>query len=592
VRRGKLRFLNSVRFKVFVLVALGTSLVMAGADLAFYLHLGRAVTQRAAGRAEELLGHVARELLVEGAWLQEPNLTRVLDSHLHQQERIRSIHPFDGQGRPLARTAPDPILNALAGRSLASGETVLAAMAGKGLWAVARPVFQGGSVKGVLTAVILLDELTDLLLLLKRYFWVLGAGTWLVLILVLFWSLDRLVLHPLDRLSEAAAAFGRGSRRTRSDLSRRDEIGVLSRTFDQMADSLSGSITELEEERFRLRTVIDTLADFLFTLDHKERLVLVNRPLAELLELEPDQVPGRHWREVIPFQPSPALKGRIRNLETELVLPHDRRLPVRLNSAPLGDGSGRAEGMVATFIDLSQERELNRLRAEWDSFVRHEIKAPLTPIIGLSALILEQGDSLESSNLLRYLKTIHDSAKSLDRTLEMTREVQAYQAGEVNLEPIRADLKTTLEEAAREAAGALSPTSPEKEPEWRLSQEPGLETEIDHDPIKMRRVFKNLFLNAWEHHPGPVTVRIRGLKDRPGLEVGVHNWGPPLSPAQLETIFEKFNTTKKERGGVGLGTTIAKVFVEAHGGTIAVSSTAGQGTEFIVRLPGQRVETG
>ena len=113
---------------------------------------------------------------------------------------------------------------------------------------------------------------------------------------------------------------------------------------------------------------------------------------------------------------------------------------------------------------------------------------------------------------------------------------------------------------------------------------PELDTVIRHDPEKMARVFANLMQNAWEHHSGLVTVRL-AEPATDWLQVTVHNQGEPIPPDRLITIFEKYNTTKEKQGGSGLGTTIARLFVEGHGGNINASSSAEDGTEFSLRLP-------
>ena len=104
-----------------------------------------------------------------------------------------------------------------------------------------------------------------------------------------------------------------------------------------------------------------------------------------------------------------------------------------------------------------------------------------------------------------------------------------------------------------------------------------------HDSAKIQRAVANLVKNALEHDTGDVTVRV---VDAPGLAaVSVHNWGAPIPEDRLSTIFEKFNTTKREKKGTGLGTTIAKLFVEAHDGRIRADSSEEEGTTFTITLP-------
>jgi signal transduction histidine kinase len=106
---------------------------------------------------------------------------------------------------------------------------------------------------------------------------------------------------------------------------------------------------------------------------------------------------------------------------------------------------------------------------------------------------------------------------------------------------------------------------------------------VVHDAQILQRAMANLLKNALEPDPGQIKLRVSDDEDRVGIHVT--NAGDPIPPDRLETIFEKFNTTKRDTKGTGLGTTIARLFVEAHDGMISVTSTAEAGTTFSVDLP-------
>jgi signal transduction histidine kinase len=241
---------------------------------------------------------------------------------------------------------------------------------------------------------------------------------------------------------------------------------------------------------------------------------------------------------------------------------------------------------VETFRDISQEKELNRLRADWDAFIRHELKNPLNPILALSGELLRSDYQMEYFH--QDVEFIHQNARKLARLLEQTREVQLYESGKLTLNHIPYDLVRTIQQAAVQAGEAVT-TNPgvwkgPGKPAWNLQTEADLDTVILHDPENLARVFQNLMQNAWEHHPGEVTVQLSSPAES-WLRAVVHNQGEPIPPQRLASIFEKYNTTKQDLGGSGLGTTIAKVLVEAHGGTIGASSSWERGTEFTINLP-------
>ena len=337
--------------------------------------------------------------------------------------------------------------------------------------------------------------------------------------------------------------------------------------------------------------MVDALDDYLYTQDQAGRLTMINKPLADVLGLPADQPLGQPSAELIRLAGFPAAVGSGPPVnhagdEGRLELPRGEPVPVRRQVRNLEDGSGQKAGRVVILRDITHEKELARLRAEWDSFFRHEIKAPLTPVLGLSRMLAEEGRDLAPETREAYLKTIRDSAASLARVLDMTEEARAYEAGRIDLELRLFDLARTVRAGAEQALREVDPSAPEQDRRISMEVQPGLDTMVEHDPGRMRRVFKNLVKNGLEHHPGPVVVRIMAPQGEPGfLAVSVANQGEPIPPERLARIFEKYNTTKKNRGGTGLGTTIARLFTEAHGGRIKASSSPEQGTVFTVSLP-------
>ena len=581
---------GSIRLKVFAAVALTTLVVVGLTDLLIYRRLGQDMARRAAATVQAHLQAVAGQVLVDGLWLDRVNLERVATFHTRQVEEIQAVRIFDAKGETLLtvpQNGPEwenpalPFPNRPVLRNLGPGQ----------LWSISLPVVHGKEVRGAVAGLVSLAQLDRQLKALEGYVWLMGLLTWLALVAVLYWSLDRLVSRPVRRLSQAAGDLAQGRLEVRSPVQGQDEIGALSRGFNEMADSLTRAITGLDREKSLLATVVDALDDFLYTQDRAGRLTMINRPLAALLGKPPGQALGRPSEEAIRLDGFPALSGdglpqsRIAD-EGFLDPTQGEPIPVRRQVRELRDEAGETAGRVVILRDIRQERELARLRAEWDSFFRHEIKAPLTPVLGLSRMLVEEGRDMDPKARETYLRTIRDSAASLARVLDMTEEARAYENGRIDLELRLFDLARTVKAGADQALREVEPNSPGPDSRIGMEVQSGLDIMVEHDPGRMRRVFKNLVKNALEHDPGPVTIKIFAPQEEPGfLAVSVANQGEPILPERLARIFEKYNTTKKTRGGTGLGTTIARLFTLAHGGRIRASSSMEQGTVFTVSLP-------
>ncbi len=247
---------------------------------------------------------------------------------------------------------------------------------------------------------------------------------------------------------------------------------------------------------------------------------------------------------------------------------------------------------IESAIDISVRKALEArmrdLRNEWDAFIRHELRSPLTPILAFAQILMEDFPEVQRiPKVPQYLNSIWQGGKRLERLLDLTREVQQYEQGEIPLQCVQADLYRTLQDAIQDAAlgvGEAEATGVDRVRLISHSEGGDLpELLLWHDSQKLQRALANLVKNALEHDPGEVTVRV---VDRPeDVRVSVHNRGEPIPEEKLDTIFEKFNTTKRDRKGTGLGTTIAKLFVETHGGRVEAVSSASEGTTFTATLP-------
>jgi len=123
----------------------------------------------------------------------------------------------------------------------------------------------------------------------------------------------------------------------------------------------------------------------------------------------------------------------------------------------------------------------------------------------------------------------------------------------------------------------------------RIGFEPGERIPVDHDPNQMNQVLLNLLLNAIQAMDKPGAIHVSLDRDKDGAIITVADEGKGIAPEILPNIFRPFFTTKGQ--GTGLGLSLARRIVEAHGGAINVRSEVGKGTQFTVRLPMARQQS-
>jgi two-component system sensor histidine kinase KdpD len=236
--------------------------------------------------------------------------------------------------------------------------------------------------------------------------------------------------------------------------------------------------------------------------------------------------------------------------------------------------SEERDRMEAEAIEAGALRRSDELKTALLRSVSHDLRTPLTSIIAAGAALDSPNVTPEERHELS--EAVVGEGQRLSRLVENLLDVSRLESG--NAEPRREPVDLTgLLEAARESVGAR----PE---EVKLSLDAELPALVA-DAVQLERAFANLFENAVRHSDGrPVLVRSRMTGGR--LVVRVVDQGPGIPGPERERIFEPFYRREAGGGrGFGLGLAIARGFVEANGGEIAVESVPGQGSTFVISFP-------
>jgi len=234
--------------------------------------------------------------------------------------------------------------------------------------------------------------------------------------------------------------------------------------------------------------------------------------------------------------------------------------------------------------EASQRDQLDRLKDEFVLTASHELRSPLTSVLGFAELLMMDRESLTPKQV-ETVEIILDNCRHLVRLLNDLLDLARSDAGRLSIEAQPTDLGPLIEDVARsmraqtEAAGQ----------NLAVRLQPGL-PQVSCEPARIRQVLVNLLTNAHDYSPegASIEVRARALGvDR--VEVSVTDDGPGIPADQLERIFERFTRgdagLTQRVGGTGLGLAISKSLVELHGGTISATSTLGAGSTFSFRLP-------
>jgi signal transduction histidine kinase len=370
---------------------------------------------------------------------------------------------------------------------------------------------------------------------------------------------------------------------------------------------LRAAIQTADEGRRRLDVLLQHIpVGVVFAEAPSGRMVMSNRKAMEVLGSLPSSRTRDHYGEWVGFRLDGTPVGAddwpmARALSGEIVArdeilyerPDGRRIWLRIGGAPVRDATGAIIGGVVVFDNIDEEHQLrlenarlyeeakeaNRAKDEFFAAVTHELRTPMTAIIGWGKLL--RSGTLSAHEADEAMDAIVSSARVQAQLVDDLLDVSRITTGKLTL---RREV-LPLNDVVAEAVSAAQPLVNARE----LSLEVHLEGagKIDADRSRMRQVVGNLLSNSVKFTPPGGTIRVTCTATDGLATITVADTGRGIEPALLPHIFERYRQEHSaEQGGLGLGLTIVRHLVEMHGGDVrAESEGRGKGTTFTVRLP-------
>lgn len=258
-----------------------------------------------------------------------------------------------------------------------------------------------------------------------------------------------------------------------------------------------------------------------------------------------------------------------------------------LRVVPLQGTNGQGtRGAIGVFFDVTRLERLERVRQEFLSNVSHELRTPLTAILAFVETLEVDGFRADDDSQ-RFLSIIRRNAERMHGLIDDILELSAIEAGNVQVNPEEVRLRTVVNDVITSLGARASARS------IVLDNAVAGEAKVFADGRRLEQMLSNLIDNAikFNREGGRVSVRHEnGLRDR----IFVEDTGEGIPAQHLPRLFERFyrvdRARSRELGGTGLGLAIVKHLARAHGGDVDVESTLGEGSMFVIELPGGTIE--
>ncbi|MBA3855431.1 MAG: hypothetical protein C0507_00855 [Cyanobacteria bacterium PR.3.49] len=345
----------------------------------------------------------------------------------------------------------------------------------------------------------------------------------------------------------------------------------------------------VREAEARLRTILESLPVGLMMVDLDGKVVLSNRTFEEVFGYKLRDIEGKNVETIL--TDSRARKVNIAYItENALGRAHEclaerndgSEVPVEISFREIETLDGKR--LIGLILDITDRHEVEMMKAQFVQMVSHDLRTPLTSVQSYLDLLGRGVYGQLSDSGTQKLTLLN---KSVDRLVNMIRDlldIERWESGHLRI--IVAD--TTLSAIVEPSLEAVNS---HREVKKITINSPKKDLKIRGDSERLVQVVINLLHNAIKFSPEKGKIHLTARRENGFVEIDIKDEGPGIPADQQKAIFERFKQVSEEdatvKKGTGLGLAISKAIVEAHGGTIGVTSEEGKGSTFWFKIPAE-----
>ena len=403
-------------------------------------------------------------------------------------------------------------------------------------------------------------------------------------------GLARMIAGPIETLTRSADQLSRGDLdKPVPSLAGPAEIATLASALESSRLHLRRTLDELTSANAWSENLIQSIVEGVLTVDTKGTVGFISRGAERLTGWTSEEAIGLSLdlvlRPVVPdslaWIGSLPAEGSKRQVSVFNLA--GREVSLAVTAAPLNP-PGSGEGQTAIVLrDVTEEEAVRGLRSYFLANISHEFKTPLSALTASIELLMDEADKFSSEDITALLASIHVSSLGLQTLVDNLLESTSIEAGRFSVRSRPTQLSLVIDDAVR----IIRPLMDRRQQTLAVMPETKVPV-VEADPTRLTQVFVNLLSNASKYSPMGAGIEIRHLVAEGCLRVEIADRGPGIPLTERPALFRRFVRLEREDGaqyGIGLGLSVVKAIVEAHGGAVGVEGREGGGSVFWFTLP-------
>ena len=399
----------------------------------------------------------------------------------------------------------------------------------------------------------------------------------LVISILLSFLLSKTMIIPIQRLTEGAMRVAHGDFSRKIQVASRDEIGVLTDTFNDMAGQLQDTLRQVENERNKLDTLFLHMTDGVVAFSRNGEVIHSNPAAEEML--------GRTITAEATYE---ELFGDLLSLEQVLQAPdyleEERWEGERFLQLLLAPFDRDRQGSVLVVLhDVTQQRKTQDMQREFVANVSHELRTPLTNIRSYAETLSDSAGELPPATEKKFLGVILNESDRMTHIVQDLLTLSRFDSGKDELHLVR----FPFDVAVQDLYNAVYMEAQRHDHKMKLRLEPDLPAVVA-DRERVLQVMMNIVSNSIKYTPNGGHILVSAGREGDRVWMQVDDDGIGIPPKDRPRIFERFYRVDKARsrqsGGTGLGLSIAKEIVDRHEGVLELVDREGPGLSMRMEL--------